>query len=105
MAWLFLFIAGLCEIAWPISLKYTHGFTRFWPSLLTGLVLIASMFCLSQALRTLPIGTSYAVWTGIGVVGTTVLGILLFSESVALGRLISIALIVSGIIGLKLTAA
>lgn len=103
MAWVFLVIAGVFEIAWTVGLKFTHGFTRLWPSVLVGLALTASMLFLAQAVRTLPIGTGYAVWTGIGVVGTAVFGIVLFSESAALGRLVSIGLIVVGIIGLRLT--
>jgi quaternary ammonium compound-resistance protein SugE len=103
MAWVYLIIAGCFEISWTVGLKYTQGFTRFWPSVLTGLAIAASMFFLAQAVRTLPIGTGYAVWTGIGVVGTAACGIVLFAESAALGRLVSIALIVIGIIGLRLT--
>ena len=104
MAWIYLFIAGLLEIAWAIGLKYCNGFTRFWPSLWTIIGMIASFFFLSQAVRTLPIGTGYAIWTGIGAVGTTALGIYLFSESVAPARILSIAMIVVGIIGLKLSS-
>ncbi len=103
MAWVYLIIAGCLEVSWTVGLKYTHGFTRLWPSVLTGVAIAFSMFFLAQAVRTLPIGTGYAVWTGIGVVGTAVCGILLFSESAALGRLVSIGLIVLGIIGLRLT--
>jgi quaternary ammonium compound-resistance protein SugE len=104
MAWLYLFIAGLLEIAWAIGLKYCNGFTRFWPSVWTIIGMIASFFFLAQAVRTLPIGTGYAIWTGIGAVGTAALGIYLFSESVAPARILSIALIVVGIIGLKLSS-
>ncbi|MGD9762116.1 MAG: quaternary ammonium compound efflux SMR transporter SugE [Candidatus Binatia bacterium] len=103
-AWMILFFAGLLEIAWAIGLKYTDGLTRLWPSVVTGLLMAASLYCLALAVKTLPVGTSYAIWTGIGATGTAVLGILLFSESAALGRLLSLALIVIGIIGLKLTA-
>ena len=103
--WLFLCIAGLLEIVWPLALKHSAGLSRFWPSVLTGFGLAASMFFLAQALRTLPIGTSYAVWTGIGVVGTAVLGILVFAEPAAPGRLVSITLIILGIVGLRLTAS
>jgi len=105
MAWVCLVIAGVLEVVWAIGLKYTDGFTRLWPSVVTVLAMIASFYFLSQALKTLPVGTGYAVWTGIGAVGTAVLGILLFSESAAFGRLLSIALIIIGIVGLKLTAA
>src|SRR5262245_26440047 len=103
MAWLNLVIAGLLEIAWAIGLKYTDRFTRLWPSLLTVAAMIASFYCLAQALKMIPVGTGYAVWTGIGVVGTAILGIILFAESAALSRLLCILLIIIGIIGLKLT--
>lgn len=102
---MYLFIAGLFEIAWAIGLKYTEGFTRFWPSALTGSAMILSILFLSQALKTLPVGTGYAVWTGIGATGTALLGILLFDESRDLGRIVSIVLIIAGILGLKLTAS
>jgi len=104
MAWLFLLIAGLMEVGWAIGLKYTKGFTRPGPSAGTVLAMILSFYFLSQALKTLPVGTGYAVWTGIGAVGTAILGILLFSESAAPARIASIALIVIGILGLRLTA-
>ena len=104
MAWLCLAAAGLLEIVWAIGLKYTEGFTRLWPSVVTALAMIASFYFLAQALKILPVGTAYAVWTGIGAVGTALLGIVLFAESAAVGRVASIALIVIGIIGLKLTA-
>ncbi|HEX8190900.1 MAG TPA: SMR family transporter, partial [Pyrinomonadaceae bacterium] len=81
MAWLYLFVAGLMEVAWAVGLKYTHGFTRLWPSVWTGAALALSMLLLAAALRTLPLGTAYAVWTGIGAVGTAALGVLLFGES------------------------
>lgn len=103
MAWLILFVAGLFEVGWAVGLKYTEGFTRLWPSVLTGAALVLSMVMLSWALRTLPIGTAYAVWTGIGVVGTAALGIILFDEPRDLARLACIGLIVAGILGLKLT--
>jgi quaternary ammonium compound-resistance protein SugE len=102
MEWIFLFIAGLFEAAWAISLKYTEGFTRLYPSIFTGACMVLSFYLLSQALKTLPVGTGYAVWTGIGIIGTTVLGILLFNEPMDFGRLVCIFLIFSGIIGLKL---
>lgn len=104
MAWVTLFLAGLFEIGWAVGLKYTHGFTRFWPSLLTVLSMIVSLGLLGVALRTLPLGTAYAVWTGIGAVGTLVLGIALFGEPATAGRLASAGLIVAGIVGLKLLA-
>jgi quaternary ammonium compound-resistance protein SugE len=105
MAWLILFVAGLCEIGWAIGLKYTEGFTRLMPSILTGTAMVVSVVLLGIALKTLPVGTGYAVWTGIGAVGTAILGIFLFGEATDWMRLASIALIVAGIIGLKLTSA
>ena len=102
--WLLLFIAGLLEIAWAVGLKYTEGFTRPIASALTVLAMIASFYFLAQALKTIPVGTGYAVWTGIGAVGTAILGIVLFAESTALPRLLCIGLIVAGIVGLKLTS-
>lgn len=101
MAWIYLFIAGLTEIAWAIGLKYTHGWTRLWPSLITASLMIVSFAMLSQALKSLPIGTAYAVWTGIGAVGTAIVGILLFDEPRTAIRLVCITLILLGIIGLK----
>ena len=105
MAWFILFIAGLCEIGWAIGLKYTDGFSRLLPSVLTGTAMVVSVILLGIALKTLPVGTGYAVWTGIGAVGTAVLGIFLFGEAADLPRLASIGLIVAGILGLKLTSA
>lgn len=102
MAWLVLFVAGLCEIGWAVGLKYTEGFSRLVPSLLTVGAMVISMILLGIALKTLPVGTGYAVWTGIGAVGTAILGIILFGESMEPMRLASIALIVAGIVGLKL---
>jgi quaternary ammonium compound-resistance protein SugE len=102
MAWILLFIAGLMEIGWAIGLKYTEGFTRPVPSVLTLASMIASVVLLGIALKTLPVGTGYAVWTGIGTVGTALLGIALFGEPATALRLASIGLIVSGIVGLKL---
>ena len=101
MAWTYLFIAGVLEIGWAIGLKYTEGFTKLTPSVLTIASMIASILMLGLALKTVPIGTAYAVWTGIGAVGTAVLGIYLFSEPATAARLASIGLIVAGIIGLK----
>ena len=102
MTWVILFVAGLFEIAWAVGLKYTEGFTRLWPTVATIVALVASMTLLGIALRTLPLGTAYAVWTGIGSVGTAVLGIVLFREPATVMRLVCIGLIVTGIIGLKL---
>jgi quaternary ammonium compound-resistance protein SugE len=102
MAWTYLTIAGLFEIGWAIGLKYTDGFTRVLPSLWTIASMILSIVLLGLALKTLPVGTAYAVWTGIGAVGTATLGIYLFAESATALRLICIALILSGIVGLKL---
>jgi quaternary ammonium compound-resistance protein SugE len=102
MAWGFLFVAGLMEIGWAVGLKYTEGFTRLVPSLLTLLAMAASMALLGLALKELPIGTAYAVWTGIGAVGTAALGIALFGDPATFARLGCIGLIVAGIIGLKL---
>lgn len=101
-AWLILFIAGLCEIGWAVGLKYTEGFSRLWPSAWTLAAMVASVLLLGWSLKVLPLGTAYAVWTGIGAVGTAILGIILFGESREAARLASIALIVAGIVGLKL---
>jgi len=102
MAWFVLVAAGLLEIGWAIGLKYTEGFTRLVPSALTLAAMVASIILLGLALKSLPIGTAYAVWTGIGAVGTAVLGIALFGEPATAARLASIGLIVAGIVGLKL---
>ena len=102
MAWAILIVAGLLEVAWAVGLKYSEGFTRLWPSLGTGAALAASMGLLGLSLRTLPLGTAYAVWTGIGTVGTAVLGMVLFREPATAARLVCIGLIVTGIVGLKL---
>ncbi|HUF20435.1 MAG TPA: quaternary ammonium compound efflux SMR transporter SugE [Burkholderiales bacterium] len=102
MAWIVLFLAGLFEIGWAIGLKYTEGFTRLWPSVGTFIAMVVSVVLLGLAMRTLPVGTAYAVWTGIGSVGTVILGIFLFGESAAVLRLLCIVLIVAGILGLKL---
>jgi quaternary ammonium compound-resistance protein SugE len=105
MSWLLLFIAGLLEVAWAIGLKYTEGFTRLWPSVGTAGAMVASVVLLGLAMRTLPVGTAYAVWTGIGAVGTVILGIVLFAEPATAARLGCVALIIAGIAGLKLTSA
>jgi quaternary ammonium compound-resistance protein SugE len=102
MAWALLFVAGLFETGWAIGLKYTNGFTRLWPSLLTVAAMLVSLGLLGLALRSLPIGTAYAIWTGIGAVGTVVLGVFLFGEPATVLRLACIALIVAGIAGLRL---
>ena len=102
MAWIYLTVAGLFEIGWAIGLKYTDGFTRLLPSLWTVASMILSIVLLGLALRTLPVGTAYAVWTGIGAIGTAALGIYLFAEPATVARLVCIGLILSGIIGLKL---
>jgi quaternary ammonium compound-resistance protein SugE len=103
-AWILLGLAGLFEIVWAVGLKYAEGFTRFWPSAITIAAMAASMYLLALAARALPIGTAYAVWTGIGAVGAALLGIVLFGESASLARLGCIALIVAGIVGLKLSS-
>jgi quaternary ammonium compound-resistance protein SugE len=102
MAWVILFVAGLTEIGWAVGLKYTEGFTRPLASALTIVAMVASLWLLGLAVRTLPLGTAYAIWTGIGTVGTALLGILLFNEPATALRLVCVALIVSGIVGLKL---
>jgi quaternary ammonium compound-resistance protein SugE len=101
-AWIVLLFAGLCEIAWAIGLKYTEGFTRLAPSVWTLVAMTVSVILLGWSLKTLPVGTAYAVWTGIGAVGTALLGMALFNESREVARLVCIGLIVAGIIGLKL---
>ena len=101
-AWFVLLIAGLCEVGWAVGLKYTEGFSRLWPSAATLVAMAASVILLGWSLKVLPLGTAYAVWTGIGAVGTAILGMFLFGESREVARLISIGLIVAGIIGLKL---
>ncbi len=102
MAWVLLVIAGLCEIVWATGLKHTEGFTRFWPSVITIAAMVVSIVLLGIAMKSLPVGTSYAVWVGIGAVGTALMGILLLGEPATASRLGSLALIVAGIIGLKL---
>ena len=102
MAWIILVVAGLLEIGWAVGLKYTDGFTRLWPTIATIGAMVVSMGLLGLAVRTLPVGTAYAVWTGIGTVGTVLLGILLLGESSTPLRLLFIGMIVAGIMGLKL---
>ena len=104
MEWIYLIVAGLFETGWAIGLKYTEGFSRLWPTLWTLTAMAASFYYLSQALKALPVGTGYAVWTGIGAVGTALLGIVLFNETVAPIRIVSLGLIVLGMVGLKLSA-
>jgi quaternary ammonium compound-resistance protein SugE len=101
-AWLILFIAGLCEVAWAVGLKYTEGFSRLGPSLATVAAMVVSVVLLGWSLKVLPLGTAYAVWTGIGAVGTAILGMILFGESREVARLLCIVLIIAGIVGLKL---
>ena len=105
MNWLILFLAGLLEIAWAIGLKYSEGFTKFWPSFWTLITMVASMVLLAIAMKSLPVGTAYAVWVGIGAVGTVVLGVVLFNESADFWRMASVGLIVAGIVGLKLATS
>ena len=102
MAWILLILAGLFEVGWAIGLKYTEGFTRPWPTAGTVAAMIASLWLLGIAMKSLPVGTAYAVWVGVGAVGTVILGIVLLGEPANAGRLISIGLIVAGIVGLKL---
>lgn len=102
MNWLILFVAGLFEVAWAIGLKYTDGFTRLWPSVGTVLAMVASVVLLGIAMKTLPVGTAYAVWVGIGAVGTAILGIVLLGDAANAGRIVSLALIVAGVVGLKI---
>ena len=105
MAWAVLVVAGLFEVGWAIGLKYTEGFTRLWPSVGTAAAMVVSVVLLGWAMRTLPVGTAYAVWTGIGAIGTVVLGIVLFQEPATVARLVCVGLILAGIVGLKLTPA
>jgi len=105
MAWVYLFVAALFEIGWAVGLKYAQGFTKLWPSALTVIAMVASLFFLALAVRTIPVGTGYAIWTGIGAVGTATLGIILFAEPVTAWRVVCLLLIVSGVVGLKFTAS
>ena len=104
MAWIYLFLAGVTEVAWAIGLKQTHGWTRLWPSVITAILMVVSFALLSLALRALPLGTAYAVWTGIGAVGTAIAGIVLFGEPRTAIRLGCIVLILIGIVGLKVSS-
>jgi quaternary ammonium compound-resistance protein SugE len=103
MSWALLVCAGLFEIGWAIGLKYTEGFSRLWPSIGTGVAMVISVVLLALAMKTIPVGTAYAIWTGIGAVGTVALGIVLFGEPATVARLLCVGLIVCGIVGLKLT--
>lgn len=104
MAWVYLILAGLFEIGWAVGLKASEGFSRFWPSVLTVLAMAVSLTLLGLALRTLPLGTAYAVWTGIGAVGTVIVGVAWFGDPATAARLACVGLILAGIVGLKLTA-
>jgi quaternary ammonium compound-resistance protein SugE len=104
MAWFLLLVAGLFEVGWAIGLKYTEGFTRTWPTIGTVTAMVISLWLLGVAMKSLPVGTAYAVWVGVGAVGTAVLGIVLFGEAANAGRIVSLALIVAGIVGLKLSS-
>ena len=104
MAWFLLVLAGLFEVGWAIGLKYTDGFTRLWPTVGTVVAMIISLGLLGLAMKSLPVGTSYAVWVGVGAVGTAILGIVLLGEPANTGRLVSLGLIVAGIVGLKLSS-
>jgi len=104
MAWIYLVVAGLFEVVWALGLKYTESWTRPWPSVGTVAAMVVSFWCLSQALRAIPIGTGYAVWTGIGAVGVAAFGILAFGESASPARLACIAMIVAGVVGLKVVS-
>jgi len=103
MPWMWLLVAGLFEIAWAVGLKYTNGLSLPWPTAWTVTLMLGSFACLAQAVKALPLGTAYAIWTGVGAVGTVIAGIILFGESMALFRLASVALIICGLIGLKIS--
>ncbi|MBC3419325.1 MULTISPECIES: quaternary ammonium compound efflux SMR transporter SugE [unclassified Pseudomonas] len=105
MSWIILFFAGLFEVGWAVGLKYTDGFTRPLPTALTVAAMAVSLGLLGLAMKELPLGTAYAIWTGVGAIGTVIAGIILFGESMALVRLLSVALIVAGLIGLKVSAS
>ena len=105
MSWIILFCAGLFEVGWAVGLKYTDGFTRPLPTLLTIAAMLVSLGLLGLAMKELPLGTAYAIWTGVGAVGTVIAGVILFGESMALVRLVSVALIITGLVGLKVSAS
>lgn len=105
MAWIFLIIAGIFEVVWAISLKYTEGFTKLWPTVVTIIGMVISFYFLSAAIKTLPIGTAYAIWTGIGALGAVIMGIILFNEPRSASRLFFVGCILVGIIGLKVTSS
>lgn len=104
MAWVYLFVASLFEIGWAVGLKYTQGFTRLWPSVLTVAAMAVSLTLLAMAVRTIPVGTGYAIWTGVGAVGTAILGLILFAEPLTAWRVICLLAIACGVLGLKFTA-
>lgn len=104
MPWFILFIAGLFEVVWAVGIKYTEGWTRLWPSLFTVLAMIVSFYLLSTALKNIPMGTAYAVWTGIGTIGTVMYGIIFFKEPTDILRIVCIMLIICGIVGLRIMA-
>ncbi|MBL8529984.1 MAG: quaternary ammonium compound efflux SMR transporter SugE [Burkholderiales bacterium] len=104
MSWVYLFLAGMLEIVWAIGLKYTEGFTRLWPSVITIAVAWLSFYLLALAVKTIPVGTGYAIWTGIGAAGVAILGMILFGEPATIARFLFLALIIVGIVGLKLSA-
>lgn len=104
MSWIILFFAGLCEVGWAVGLKYTDGFSRPLPTLLTVAAMAISLGLLGLAMKQLPLGTAYAIWTGVGAIGTVIAGIILFDESMAWMRLVSVALIICGLVGLKVSA-
>lgn len=104
MNWILLFVAGLLEVGWAVGLKYTDGFTRLWPSVATSAAMLVSVILLGIALKSLPVGTAYAIWVGIGAVGTAIAGMLLFGESASTIKMVSLLLLVAGIAGLKLAA-
>ena len=104
MAWAILVLAGLFEVGWAIGLKHTEGFTRLWPTVGTVIAMVISLWLLGIAMKSLPVGTAYAIWVGVGAVGTVILGIVLLGEPASAGRMISVALIIAGIVGLKLAS-
>ena len=104
MPWFILFIAGLFEVVWAVGIKYTEGWTKLWPSVFTVLAMIASFYLLSMALKTIPMGTAYAIWTGVGIIGTAIFGIIYFKEPSDILRMVCILLIIIGIVGLRILA-